>query len=229
MYLLYADESGSSHDKSQQYFVLAGFCLFERQCYWLGEELKKIAARFDPAESASVELHGSPMLNGKGKWRHYPKADREQAIMDALSLVGSHPTNRAFACVVKKASVSPLDPVNVAFEQLASRFDYYLRRLHKINNPQRGLMIFDKSTYETTLQALATDFRTEGHTWDKIRNFAEVPLFLDSRASRLIQLADLIAFAIFRFYESKDDRFYSVVKPHFDAEGGVVHGLHESL
>ena len=57
MYLLYADESGSSHDKSQQYFVLAGFCLFERQCYWLGEELKKIAARFDPAESASVELH----------------------------------------------------------------------------------------------------------------------------------------------------------------------------
>lgn len=229
MYLLYADESGSTYDAGQQYFVLAGFCIFERQCYWLCEELEKIAARFDPADTASVELHGSPMLNGKKQWRRYPKEEREQAILDALHLVGSHPSNRVFASVIKKVSVSPRDPVNIAFEQLASRFDYYLRRLHKSDNPQRGLVIFDKSTYETTLQALASDFRTEGHTWDKIRNFAEVPLFLDSRASRLIQLADLIAFAIFRYYESGDDRFYSAVKSHFDAEGGIVHGLHESL
>ena len=169
------------------------------------------------------------MLSGKKIWRQYPKEDRERAIQDALRLLSSHPSNRVFASVIKKVFVSPQDPVEVAFEQLASRFDYYLRRLHKGDNPQRGLIIFDKSTYETTLQALATDFRTVGHTWDKIRNLAEVPLFLDSRASRLIQLADLIAFAIFRYYEAGDDRFYSLVKPHFDAEGGIIHGLHESL
>ncbi len=167
------------------------------------------------------------MLSGKKQWRRYLKEEREQAILDALRLVKSHPSNRVFASVIRKSSISPLDPVNVAFEQLASRFDYYLRRLHKSDNPQRGLVIFDKSTYETTLQALATDFRTEGHTWDKIRNFAEVPLFLDSKASRLIQLADLIAFAIFRYFEAGDDRFYSVVRPCFDAEGGIVHGLYE--
>lgn len=189
----------------------------------------KIAARFDPADTASIELHGSPMLSGKRTWRHHSKEDRVQAIQDALGLIGSHPSNRVFASVIRKSAISPLDPVNVAFEQLASRFDYYLRRLHKSDNPQRGLMIFDKSTYETTLQALATDFRNEGHTWDKIRNFAEVPMFLDSRASRLIQLADLVAFAIFRYYESKDERFYSIVRSHLDAEGGIVHGLHESL
>ncbi len=50
MYILYADESGTAKDASQQYFVLAGFCVFERQCYWLGEELEKIAARFDAAD-----------------------------------------------------------------------------------------------------------------------------------------------------------------------------------
>ncbi len=80
MYLLYADESGTVQDASQQYFVLAGFCVFERQCYWLSEELEKIAARFDAADTASVELHGSPMLSGKKKWRHYPKEQREQAL-----------------------------------------------------------------------------------------------------------------------------------------------------
>lgn len=228
MYILYADESGTTKDASQQYFVLAGFCVFERQGYWISEELDKVAARFNPADPNSVELHGSPMLNGNGFWRRQPKQDREQAIQDALaSFMGSHANNRIFASVIKKASVSPQDPVEFAFEQLASRFDHYLKRLHKKGDTHRGLIVFDKSTYETTLQTLAVDFRTVGYTWDVIRNLAEVPLFLDSRASRLIQLADLIAFAIFRHYERGDSRFYSIIQPRFDAEGGIVHGLYE--
>lgn len=124
MYLLYADESGTTHDPSQQYFVLAGFCVFERQGYWISEKLDQIAARFNPADPALIELHGSPMLNGQKNWRRFPKQDREQAIKDSLHVfVDSHRDNRVFASVIKKASVSPKDPVEVAFEQLASRFE----------------------------------------------------------------------------------------------------------
>jgi len=50
MYLLYADESGSTIDASQKHFVLAGFCAFERQGYWLSNGLEQIAKRFNPAE-----------------------------------------------------------------------------------------------------------------------------------------------------------------------------------
>ena len=99
-------------------------------------------------------------------------------------------------------------------------------RLHKSGDTQRGVILFDKSTYETTLQALATDFRTIGHRWGILRNFSEVPLFMDSRASRLIQLADLIAYAVFRYYESGDDKFFNIIKSRFDSEGGITHGLH---
>jgi hypothetical protein len=227
MYLLYADESGTTHDQNQQYFVLAGFCIFERQGYWISDQLDKIAARFDPADPLSVELHGSPMLIGRGKWRSYSKSDREKAIEDILQVfLQSHPSNRLFASVIKKTLVSPKDPVEVAFEQLASRFDRYLIRLHKHDNTQRGIIIFDKSTYETTIQSLATDFRTIGYSWGVIRNFSEVPLFLDSKASRLIQLADIIAYAIFRNFEKGDSRFFSIIQQRFDSEGGIVHGLH---
>jgi hypothetical protein len=66
MYLLYADESGSVGDSKQQFFVLAGFCVFERQGYWFAQELDKIAARFNPADPVSLELHGNPMHSGKG-------------------------------------------------------------------------------------------------------------------------------------------------------------------
>lgn len=227
MYLLYADESGNTHDPNQHHFVLAGFCVFERQGYWIANELDKIAERFNPADPASVELHGSPMASGRGMWRRYPKEDREKAIEDALQVLKkSHPGNRVFASVINKASVSPRDSITLAFEQLASRFDHYLMRLYRKNDTQRGIIIFDKTTYESTIQALATDFRTIGHTWGIIRNFSEVPLFLDSKASRLIQLADLIAYSIFRNFERCDKRFYSIIESRFDSEGGIMHGLH---
>jgi hypothetical protein len=73
---------------------------------------------------------------------------------------------------------------------------------------------------------LATDFRTIGYTWGVIRNFSEVPLFLDSKASRLIQLADLVADSVFRSFEKGDSRFFQIIEPRFDSEGGIKHGLH---
>ena len=228
MYLLYADESGIAADPKQSYFVLAGISVFERQSYWFADELNKIAARFNVADPGSVELHGSPMLTGKNMWRRIPPVDREKAFTDALAMIAnSHQSNRLFASVIKKSSVSPDDPVDLAFEQLAMRFDNYLKRLHKAGDIQRGLIVFDKSTYETTIQTLATEFRTTGHSWGLIHNFAEVPLFLDSKASPLIQLADLVAYALFRHFESGDSQYYEIIKKRFDTVGGIVHGLHE--
>jgi hypothetical protein len=228
MHLLYCDESGTVSDPVQQHFVLAGISLFERQTYWIASELDAIAARFNPADPNSVELHGNPMFQGKGFWRQFPTDMRVQALQDCLSVLAtSHKSNRVFACVIKKSVASPRDPVELAFEQLASRFDQYLMRLYKNNDAQRGIIIFDKSTYETTIQNLATDFRTIGHTWGVIRNLAEVPLFLDSKASRLIQLADLVAYSLFRKYEKADVRFAVLFEDRIDQEGGLTHGLFE--
>jgi hypothetical protein len=227
MHLLYADESGDPTDSNQQFFILAGISIFERQGFWFANELDKIASRFDPAEPSSVELHGNPMLKGNGRWRKVKKEDREQALFDTLDLLAhSHTTNRLFTSVVRKTAVSPQDPVEYAFEQMASRFDQYLMRLHRRGDTQRGIIIFDKTKYEKTLQTLSTDFRTIGHSWGILRNFAEVPLFLDSRASRLIQLADLVAYSTFLKFERGDDRFFSRIENRFDSEGGIRHGLH---
>lgn len=227
MYILYADEAGSTKDADQQYFVLGGVAIFERQGFWLSQELDKIAQRFDPADAQSVELHGSPMFGGRGFWRRVPRADREQAISDALSVLAkSHPSNRIFGAAILKSCISPIDPVEYAFEQIAIRFDKYLGRLYKGGDPQRGIIVFDKTTYEITLQKLANGFRNTGHRFGVLRNLAEVPLFLDSKASRLVQLADLIAYAIFRHFERGDSRFYSIIENRFDAEGGVRHGLY---
>jgi hypothetical protein len=49
--------------------------------------------------------------------------------------------------------------------------------------------------------------------------------FVDSRASRLVQLADLVAYATFRWFERDDVQFFDLIKDRFDREGGIVHGL----
>lgn len=227
MYLLYVDESGHAADPLQKHFVLAGVSVFERQSWWMANELDKIAERFDPASPDSVELHGSPMLQGREGWKQHDRAKRLQAMLDSLSvLTVSHPGNKLFGVVVNKQAISPQDPVQYAFEQLANRFDRHLGRMHKAGQTQRGLILFDKSVHERTLQTLAQNFRKIGHQWGVLRNLSEVPVFIDSRASRLIQLADLIAFALFRNWEKNDPRFYEIIKDRFDREGSVAHGLH---
>jgi len=48
MHLLYVDESGSVADPAQQYFVLAGVCVFERKTHWIEQALNAIAHTFSP-------------------------------------------------------------------------------------------------------------------------------------------------------------------------------------
>ncbi len=227
MHLLYVDESGHSDDPTQRYFVMIGIALFERQTWWLSSELDKIALRFDPANPQTVELHGSPMKQGKGVWSKVSGNERFQAFRDALEVFAkSHPSNRLFGVVIEKAVLPNRDIVEYAFEQLLSRFDQYLMRLHKQEDTQRGIVILDRSIHEKSLQSLATEFRTIGHTWGILRNFAEVPLFIDSKASRLVQLADLIAYSVFRHYERADSEFFHLIEPRFDRVAGVNYGLH---
>jgi hypothetical protein len=230
MHLLYLDESGSVADPAQAFFVLAGVAVFERKTHWVEQKLNAIAERFAPATPHAVELHGSPMRSGREGWKAHPLADRLAAIREALQIgvADHHPKSvRLFGAVIRKAALPGDDPVTHAFEQLSNRFDLYLKRLHhKHGDPQRGLMLFDKSSTEQRIQTLAREFKYTGHGWGKTSNYAEVPVFLDSRASRLIQLADLVAFALFRHFEHQDDSFFSVIQDCFDAEGGVVHGLY---
>lgn len=227
MHLLYVDHSGEPTDPKQRFIVLAGLSIFERQGCWISQELDRIAGRFDPADPGSIEFHRSPMRQGRDGWDGFSVPDRMQAMLDALNVFAtSNPQNRIFAAVVEPAAISPRDAIEYAFEQVASRFDQYLMRLHRRGDTQRGILVFDEATYETSIQSLARDFRTVGHTWGVLRNLAEVPLFLDSKASRLIQLADLIAYAIFRQFERGDSQLYNVIEARFDRDGGAVHGLH---
>lgn len=227
MHLLYVDESGSPGDPTQNFFVLSGVSIFERQTHWVEKRLNEIVAKFSPDDPYALELHGSPMRGGKSEWKYFQKDDRIQAIKDCLSVIAENRgTIRLFAAVIERGANGGDDPIESCFEQVASRFDMYLRRLNTQGSPQRGIAIFDKSSTEKSIQNLARTFKHNGHSYGKIRNFAEVPLFLDSKASRMIQLADLVAFSIYRHFQADDSQYYDIIKNCFDSSGGTRHGLY---
>ena len=227
MHLLYLDDAGSAGNPNEKHFILAGIAVFERQVYWLQTELDTLVKGLGHGDPANLELHANRMLAGRGWWRRMSANQRRDVIrrglLTARGLVGDW---WLFGVVVDKHARSPEDPVGYAFEQLCSRFDLFLKRLYARGDVQRGLIILDKSTEETRLQSMASEFKTEGHRWGVMRNLAEVPLFVDSRATRLVQYADLVAYAMWRKFEKQDDEFFNAIAGYFDREGGVVHGLH---
>ena len=224
MYLLYLDESGSAENPEDTHFILGGAALFERQTHWLDVRLDRLAKALRPEAPAALEFHGSPMLGGKGWWRRLPKPQRRKAIRDALGAV--HDVRGSwtlFGVVIEKAALRRENLVEYAFEQACNRFDQFLARRRK---PERGLILLDRSSGERRLQGLAHDFKTLGHRWGSTRNLSDVPYFADSRASRLIQYADLVSFALWRHFEREDGEFFEVIADHFDTHSGVVHGLY---
>ena len=225
MHLLYLDDSGSVGNPSDKHIILAGLAVFERQPHWFSKRLDEIASKVWPDAPANLEFRGADILGGKKHWRGISKENRKQAYIEALTVVGSSNHVRLFGAVIHKVGVSPEDPMEFAFEQICNRFDRFLGRLHKNRDTQRGLIILDESSYETSLQSLTCDFRTDGHRWGQLYNLADVPLFVNSRSTRMIQFADLIAYALRRYYEHGEAYLFDEMSHRFDAEGGVLHGL----
>ena len=228
MYLLYLDDSGSAQNLDEEYLVLGGISIFEAQISWLASDLDRLARKVDPKNPDAVEFHASEIWSGRSPpWNNLPKPERRQVIEDVLGILAkSHQTTTAFACAVHKASFPDSDPMELAFEELCSRFDLQLKRFFVTQeNRQKGIVILDKSSYETSLQRLAQDFRTLGTRWAELVNIPEVPLFVDSRSSRMLQLADHVAYATFRRYEAGDTSYLDRILPRFDAEQGKIHGL----
>jgi Protein of unknown function (DUF3800) len=227
MYILYVDDAGTVGNHSQKHFILAGIALFERHIEHLDRALNHLARQTGLPDPDNLEFHGSQMLPGTKRWRAIRgEAERRKVILDALATTSALRGKWAlFGIVVNKAAVSPRDPVEFAFEQLCSRFDYFLQRQTRDGKAERGLIILDRSTQETRLQDLALTFRRDGHSWGKLRNIVDVPFFVDSRATRAIQYADLVTYALWQKFERGDAAFYDSIRDQFDATGGIVHGL----
>ena len=230
MHVLYVDESGSAGSSAYDYFVLSGIAVHERAIFQLIRQVDNLVAGWGlSTEPNRIELHASRMYQGSGVWRRRPRADRERMMNAALALLSRTSGACAFGVAVHKSAIAPDDdPVLYAFAEICRRFDRHLSRIQgraRFRERQRGLMLLDESPNRAKLQQAAQDLRDGGASQERIRNLPELPIFVDSKAHRIMQLADLVAYALWRRYEYQDGRFFEPIAGLFDAAGGVIHGL----
>jgi hypothetical protein len=228
MYLLYIDESGNPDDPADRYFVIGGVAVFERVTFYLSRDLERLQDTRLPGVPP-VEFHAAPIRSGTGFWRPIDLAVRNQLLDDIGQTIAR--ANQSglslFAAIVEKdAHVHGEDAVKLATEQVCKRFDTFLtRRFKEHDDPQRGLIIFAESHYQKRAKVWVRGFRELGTQWGILNNLSDIPSFARTKETRLLQLADFVAHAVFLLYERRNPTLAKMVIDRMDQKDGVLHGL----
>ena len=227
MYLLYIDESGNASDASDRHFVLAGIAVFERRTYWMQRDAELIKATHFP-NAPPIDFHAQPIRSGHGFWRRVDPDLRRIVLSEIGKVITNAPAVEAvlFGAVIEKTdTIHGVNAIRLALEQVTKRFDTLLARKAKRKNPERGLIILAQSQYEQHAKTWLNEFRGLGTQWGVLNNLADIPFTAPAKDTRMLQLADYVAHALFILYERRDPTLIKAILERFDCTRGTYHGL----
>lgn len=228
MYLLYLDESGNESDPKDRHFVLGGIAIFETLTYFLSKYLDEIQTRHFPGIQP-IPFHASHIRSGMDFWRKLDPEVRGIVLQDVAKVIrrAKHPGAVLFAAVVEKSDkLFGEKAVEYATEAVCRRFDtFLLNRGVEGKEKQRGLLIFSEGRFHKRARIWVTGFRELGTRWGALRTLSDIPYFASMRDTRLLQLADFVAYAVFQLYERRDPTLIRLILDRFNQQDGTLHGL----
>lgn len=207
MYLCYIDESGTPEvPGTSSHFVLLGIAIPINKWKDYESSIVKIKEKYD---LAGKEIHTAFMLRRfieQDKIQNFEKLsykEREDFILEIAKQIGRWANARIFAECIDKShynqTKSQYSSINhQAFEQLVSRFETYLKIATKnLGYKQFGLLIHDNNqTVERKHTEMMTRYQETGTLWTSINGIIETPLFVDSKLTSMVQIADLCSYVL---------------------------------
>jgi hypothetical protein len=219
MHILYLDESGSPNSWNiQKNFVLGGVAIHEGQIYALNRALNAIQEKYFPGITVPIEFHVSPIRKGTPPhFNQFSEDVREQIINDVYDVIqkASFPGFIAFATSIDISAVK--DPTQVSeacFEDVCQHFNLFLHHQYKKGIPTKGLLIIDRGREKQYLQHF-TEFKKATEVEKFLGNIIDIPYFAACSETRMLQIADFISNAVFRYYESGITKEMDKVLPRF--------------
>jgi hypothetical protein len=229
MYFFYFDESGSrdpsvgtSTKPKDHLYVLLAVGMFERQWFpfdrnianlklELADHLRRSGkGRFELADcevksnwirNPQERARKSPFLNALGE------QDLERLIACFFNQAQEHKTIVMASVIDKRHLQGHLDHEKLhkkAYEFLLERIERYLAEYH---SKHLGLMVMDDTSKQLN-QAVAMKhafFQRSGNRNMGFRHIVEYPFFTRSELSNGVQLADLLAYSVYRAF--RDENF----------------------
>ncbi len=114
-----------------------------------------------------------------------------------------------------KAGIHVLDAV---FGDIVTRFNTFMVRQHRYGYPTKGLVIVDQA-HEDKYRELFQNFRETGTRYGTVNNVVDIPYFAGRVDTRMIQVADLVAYSVYQYYEHNNLRYFNHVNERFDRRG----------
>ena len=162
---------------------------------------------------------------------HLTSIERRQLVSQVADCIGRWGFARLFAECINKVHFDPLIAGSTieeqAFEQIVSRFERYLTNITSDETrPAYGLLVHDNNeTVARRHTALMRHFHSRGTLWTGISHIIETPLFVDSKLTSMVQVADLCAYALRRFVENQETDLFRLVFQRADRFGGHTVGV----
>jgi hypothetical protein len=147
---------------------------------------------------------------------HLTLIERKALVSELGDLVASWNNARLFAECIDKTHFDPTITKRSideqAFEQLVSRFEQFLVNTGRPSNTSYGLLVHDNNeTVAKKHTDLMRQFHLNGTLWTKIKQIIDTPLFVNSSLTSMVQIADLCAYALRRYFENGETELLSKV------------------
>lgn len=111
-----------------------------------------------------------------------------------------------------------------AFEQLVSRFQQFI--VNRGAPDSYGVLVHDNNqTVSQKHTQLMWQFHDAGTLWAKIDRIGETPLFVDSKLTRMVQMADLCSYVLRRYVENGEAALLHMVLTRADTVNNIAVGI----
>jgi hypothetical protein len=239
VHIFFIDESGTPPGYSSgkdKYFVIGGLVIPES--VWHG------------VRDAVVGMKVRRQLHGELKWRYFaPTNDdaanpmrgmtldqRNEVRTELYQIICSVKSIKSLACVccIEAAYQMPSccdrdDLYHYTYKPLSERFQYYLQDLSRlVGRMETGIVVADHrgAKDDERFRGAHERLLKKTNVWtSQYPNMIESLFFQPSHLSIGVQLADMVAGAVWRKYEKGDDRWYKALEPSLrKAPSGTVEG-----
>lgn len=216
MHILYLDESGGPNSWNvQNHFVLGGVAIHEGQIDAIVKRVNAVQREFFPGINVPIHLHATEIREGIGRFRLMQRARREELLEKIYEIINDFhfPNELVFAVAMHVSSVENSNQaLHDTFEEICSRFNNFLIWQYRSGFPSKGLVILDEVRMGE-YRHIMDELHNLGTRYGYLGNVVDIPYFAKCNETRMLQLADFISNAVFRYYEKREERYLNMVLP----------------
>jgi hypothetical protein len=210
------DESGDPYSwQNQKCYVIGGVAIHEGQIQGISSQMDALQTQYFPGIQIQIAFHASEIRRGKGHFQGMLPSRRNQLLQAVYGLIGnaSFPNLVVFGTVMDINAVqNPVQARRDTFEDVCEKFNIFLVHQYQRGHPSKGLLIIDENR-EAEYRELVNDFKKQGTAHGYLGNIVDIPYFARCYQTRMLQLADFVANAVFEYYQRNDNTNLNTIVP----------------